>query len=48
MMNLLKYNLNIVNLVHPSSSVSKFSTLGVGTCIMANAVVNAGTIIKRE
>ena len=43
---LKKYDLNIVNLLHPSSTVSKFSSLGVGTCIMANAVINAGTIIK--
>ena len=36
----------IVNLVHPKSTISKFSSLGVGTCIMANAVVNPGTSIK--
>ena len=44
---LKKYDLNIVSLLHPSSTVSKFSSLGVGTCIMANAVVNAGTTIKK-
>ena len=43
---LREYDLNFVNLLHPSSTVSKFSSLGVGICIMANAVVNAGTIIK--
>ena len=43
---LKNYDLNIVNLVHPSSTISKFSSLGLGNCIMANAVVNAGTTIK--
>jgi sugar O-acyltransferase (sialic acid O-acetyltransferase NeuD family) len=37
---------NIVNLVHPKSIISKFSSLGIGTCVMANAVVNAGSVIK--
>ena len=37
---------NIVSLVHPKSTISKFSTLGNGTCIMANATVNPGTLIK--
>ena len=43
---LKKYNVNIVNLIHPKSTVSKFSFLGGGSCIMANAVVNPGSIIK--
>ena len=43
---LKKYNVNIVNLTHPKSTVSKFSSLGGGSCIMANAVVNPGCIIK--
>ena len=37
---------NIVSLIHPKSTISKFSSLGVGTCVMANAVVNSGTSIK--
>lgn len=37
---------NIVNLIHPNSTVSKFSFLSSGTCIMANAVINPGTFIK--
>mgnify|MGYP006100933095 CR=1 FL=1 len=37
---------NIVSLVHPKSTISKFSSLGIGTCVMANAVVNPGTFIK--
>ena len=37
---------NIVCLIHPKSIVSKFSSLGSGTCVMANAVVNPGTFIK--
>ena len=43
---LKKNNMNIVNLVHPKSIISKFSSLEIGTCIMANAVVNAGCVIK--
>ena len=37
---------NIVSLIHPKSTISKFSSLGAGTCVMANAVVNPGTSIK--
>ena len=43
---LKKSNLNIVNLIHPKATISKFSSLGVGTCVMANAVINPGTLIK--
>ncbi len=43
---LKKQNMNIINLTHPKSTVSKFSSLGLGTCVMANAVVNPGTLIK--
>ena len=43
---LKKYKMNIINLVHPKSTISKFSSLGVGTCVMANAAVNPGTLIK--
>ena len=38
--------MNIINLTHPRSTISKFSTLGTGTCVMANAVINPGAIIK--
>jgi len=38
--------MNIISLVHPKSTISNFSSLGIGTCIMANAVVNPGTTIK--
>jgi UDP-N-acetylbacillosamine N-acetyltransferase len=38
--------MNIINLIHPRSTISKFSTLGTGTCVMANAVINPGAIIK--
>ncbi len=43
---LKKKNLNIINLIHPKSTVSKFTSFGKGTCIMANAVINPGTQIK--
>ena len=42
-----KKKMNIINLIHPRATVSKFSSLGKGTCIMANAVINPGTFIKK-
>tara|TARA_B110000483_G_scaffold83307_1_gene103402 strand:+ start:2091 stop:2690 length:600 start_codon:yes stop_codon:yes gene_type:complete len=43
---LKKQKMNIVSLVHPRSTISKFSSLGIGTCVMANAVINPGVLIK--
>jgi sugar O-acyltransferase (sialic acid O-acetyltransferase NeuD family) len=43
---LKKEKVNLVTLTHPKSTISKFSLLGMGSCVMANAVVNAGTLIK--
>ena len=43
---LKKEKVNFATLIHPKSTISKFSSLGMGTCVMANAVVNAGTLIK--
>ena len=43
---LKKEKKNLVNLIHPKSTVSKFSSIEAGSCLMANAVVNAGTNIK--
>jgi sugar O-acyltransferase (sialic acid O-acetyltransferase NeuD family) len=43
---LKKEKVNFATLTHPKSTISKFSSLGMGTCVMANAVVNAGTLIK--
>ena len=43
---LKKKNLNITVLIHPRSTISKFTSIGIGTCVMANAVVNPGTFIK--
>ena len=40
------HKMNIISLIHPKSTFSKFSSLGIGTCVMANAVVNPGTLIK--
>ena len=37
---------NLVNLLHPNSTISKFSYFGKGICVVANAVVNPGTEIK--
>lgn len=43
---LKKEKTNIVSLVHPNSTISKFSSLGIGSCVMANAVINPGAVIK--
>ena len=43
---LKKQKMNIVSLLHPRSTISQFSSLGKGTCVMANAVINPGTLIK--
>ena len=37
---------NIAILIHPKSTISKFSSIEAGTCVMANAVVSSGTSIK--
>ena len=41
-----KQKINIVSLTHPRSTISQFSSLEIGTCVMANAVINPGTLIK--
>src|SRR6056300_558587 len=41
-----KKKVNVVKLFHPNSIVSKLSTVGEGTCVMANATINPGTVIK--
>tara|TARA_B100000035_G_C21015874_1_gene561798 strand:+ start:741 stop:1358 length:618 start_codon:yes stop_codon:yes gene_type:complete len=43
---LKKKKFNVVNLLHPQSIISKLSSLGEGTCVMANAVINPGVKIK--
>jgi sugar O-acyltransferase (sialic acid O-acetyltransferase NeuD family) len=43
-MNFLKKK-TLVNLIHPKSTVSKFTFLGKGICVMAQAVINPGTSI---
>jgi sugar O-acyltransferase (sialic acid O-acetyltransferase NeuD family) len=40
-----KYDLYYKKAIHPSATVSKFTTIGNGTVIMAKAVVNADAII---
>ena len=34
-----------INLIHPSSNISKYVKLGYGNLIMANSVINNGTVI---
>ncbi len=43
---LKKHDMKIVTLVHPKSIISGLSTIGTGTCVMANVAVNPGTIIN--
>ncbi len=43
---LKKNKMNIVNLIHPKSVISKFCLLGLGICAMANSTVNPGVVIK--
>jgi len=43
---LKKEKVFITNLIHPKATISKFSILGIGICIMANAVINPGVLIK--
>ncbi len=43
---LKKNKMSITSLIHPKSIISKLSFIGIGSCVMANAVVNPGAIIK--
>jgi sugar O-acyltransferase (sialic acid O-acetyltransferase NeuD family) len=45
---LLEKKANIVSLIHPSSTVSKYSTVDKGTIVMANAVINPFSIIGKS
>lgn len=36
---------NVISVIHPNATVSKYSNVGLGTVIMAGVVVNAGTDI---
>lgn len=39
---------NLVNLIHPSSIVSKYADIRSGVVILPNSVVQAGVIIKKD
>lgn len=41
-----KFKINFVTLIHPKSTISKFSSISEGSCVMANAVINPGCQIK--
>lgn len=43
---LRKKNVNIVSLIHPKSTISRLSSLGSGSCVMANSAINPETHIK--
>jgi|TARA_Y100000389_G_scaffold168042_1_gene173525 sugar O-acyltransferase (sialic acid O-acetyltransferase NeuD family) len=43
---LKKEKKNIVSLIHPNSTISQFSSIGDGTCVMANVAINPGTFIR--
>ena len=40
-----KYRLNYISAIHPTAAVSKFSTIGKGTVVMAQAIINADVTI---
>ena len=42
-----KFKVNCVTLIHPKSTISKFSSILEGSCVMANAVINPGCQIKQ-
>ena len=42
---LIKSGANIINLIHPRSTISKYTKLGNGICVMANSVVNPGSVV---
>ncbi len=42
---LIKEGCNIVSLFHPEATISSFVNIGVGTIVVAGAVINSGTII---
>tara|TARA_Y100000389_G_C17459944_1_gene520949 strand:- start:194 stop:790 length:597 start_codon:yes stop_codon:yes gene_type:complete len=43
---LKKHNKIVISLVHPKSTISKFTFIGHATCVMANAVINSGASIN--
>lgn len=43
-----KYNVNYVTLIHPSAQIAVNVTFGIGTVVMAGAVVNPDTVIKNH
>ncbi|GAA0083715.1 hypothetical protein UT300007_01540 [Clostridium sp. CTA-7] len=42
---LISVGFNVPIIIHPKASVSKYSNIGLGTVILANAVVNVNTTI---
>ncbi len=42
------YNVNYVTLIHPSAHIASGVTIGEGTVVMAAAVVNPDTVIKKH
>lgn len=43
---LKREKMHLISLFHPKAVISKFSNIGIGTCVMANAVINADTKIN--
>jgi len=43
---LKKEQKNIVSLIHPKSTISQFSFVGVGSCVLANVAINPGANIN--
>ncbi|MDC0350832.1 acetyltransferase [Candidatus Pelagibacter sp.] len=45
MTKLIRLKAHFVNLIHPTSTISQYSNLDKGICVMANAAINPGTTI---
>ena len=43
-----QYNVNWVSLIHPSAQVASSASVGVGTVVMANAVINACAVVGQH
>lgn len=43
-----KYHLSYVTAIHPKSVISKFTKIGIGTVIMANATINSDVCIGKH
>lgn len=43
-----KYDLNYVNIIHPKTSISRFSVIGSGNIILPNTSIDPETVVKNH